>query len=280
MTYAEFLKANGATDEEVKILDVPSARKGFEAMQAKLDAESAARKKAEQEKSDYDSWYNERAVPSYKKMEQEVIQARAERAAALEALKAAQDQGLLEIAEQMDAKNKTSKTDANSGNESQIDLSKYVTAERLEQIADGAGDGLAMMQDLVAENAFLFPGTRLNMRDLRKEATAARKTVYQYWEEKFKVPEARAARERSDKEAYETKLRAEGAEAERARLASQYGNPNTRPLVASRSPLAPRASTGRDKQPWETGENFENSLRNDRVERTTKHVMENLAKPN
>ena len=33
------------------------------------------------------------------------------------------------------------------------------------------------------------------MRELRREATAAGKTVEQYWSEKYKVPEARATQQ-------------------------------------------------------------------------------------
>ena len=132
------------------------------------------------------------------------------------------------------------------------------------------GGSLAALEDMVSEHAYLFPGSRLNVTKLREEALATKKNVNQVWEEKYKVSEARAAREAADKKAYEDKLRKEGADAERAKFADQYGNPNLRTPEPSINTFAPRKEGERaGKQPWEVNQD----LGMDRVRRATQKVI-------
>lgn len=275
MTYAEYLKQQGATEEEIKILATPVATKAFDAMQAQLATANTAREKAEADKKAYDDWYNTQALPSYETKQRELVAAQAEAARVRELLKAAQDEGLIALARaagEPPANVVPPNGGGGNNNPAAPDLSKYATLDSIKQIADSAGDGLAALQDMVAEHMQLFPDKPLRVRELRKAATAAGKTVEQYWLETYHVVDARAAREKAAQEAHDKAMREEGRKAAEQEFASRFGNPDTRPLVPSASPLAPRPATGRDKQPWES--NLD--LAGDRVSRATKHAMEKL----
>jgi len=103
-SYAEFLKANGATDEDIKLLDTPVARRAHDTLQSKLEAETAARTAKEGELSKYDEWYQTQALPEYKNMEKQSIQNAAEAARYKAMVEAAQKQGLIEVEENAAAK--------------------------------------------------------------------------------------------------------------------------------------------------------------------------------
>lgn len=276
MTYQEYLKQNGATDEDVKLLATPIAIKAFDAMQAQLAKETSDREKAQKDWTAIDEWYRTQAVPSYEAKQRELVAAQAETARVQQLLKSAQDQGLIELARAAGEPpaNVTPPNGTPAAGAAAPDLSKYATVDSIKQLADSAGEGLADMQDVVLEHMQLFPNQILNVRELRAKALAAHKLFRPYWEETFKVAEARAARTKAAQDAHDQAIRDEATKAERERLASQYGNPETRPLTPSTSPLAARAATGRDKQPWEIGDS--NFLSGDRVTRTAKHVMEKL----
>lgn len=273
MTLAELLKSQGASEEDIKLLDTPIARRAFEAQQQAVTDATTAAAASDKAKKDYeaqvDRWHNEQILPAYQRMEAESITSKAELAKAKAVLLSAQDAGLLKIAADMGFKQDgTPAAPVNNGTPN-IDTSKFVTADRLNELVETAGNGLAVLQDIVMEHAQLFPDRPLKVRELRAAAVAERKSVEQYWSEKYGVPAARDKRDADAKTAYEARLRKEGADAATQAFADRYGNPDTRPLVPSVSPLAPRTDgSGRDKMPWDS-----NDRSNDRVKKATSAVI-------
>lgn len=274
MTYAEYLRSQGATDDEIKILDVPLARKAFEKMQTDLSAAESARKAAETAAAEIETktkeWYDSTVVPTYESIRNESIRNAAELAKAKTALIEIQKRGLVNVAKDMgydpEGAPPADKTPAAA-----FDPEKFFQ-ERIVPLAASEGDAIAVAQDIAAEHRVLFPDRPLNFRELRREAVAAKKPVEQFWMERYGVQAARDAKAAADKEAYERKLRDEGAAAERARYADQ-ANPNMRPFAPSASPFTPRPAANREKQPWEIGSE---ALAGDRVARATKKVLETV----
>jgi len=278
-TYAEFLKSQGAGEEEIKLLDTPIGRKAYEKMladadQARLDGE-AAKAAAKKDREQLEGWFSTTAVPEFKEMERRAIAAEAESAKARAAWKAAQERGLVDL-EQLKALGydtgapTTPAAPAAPALPAGFDPAKYITTDSLKGLSDGVGDGLAVLQDIVMEHAQLFPDKPLRVRELRKEAVAHGKTVEQYWSEKYNVIAAREKKAADDKAAWEAKLREEGAAKARTELAAQYGNPELRPGVPSTNAFTKRAETGRDKQPWQRADDASN----DRVQRATQRIIE------
>jgi len=279
MTYAEHLKSLGATDEDIKILDSPLARKAFEAQAAEADRArqegEAAKAKAKETSDNLRKWFDETAVPEYKEMERRAIAAEAEAAKGRQAWKSAQERGLvdLETVKSLGYDGDAPKPPVTPTLPAGFDPSKFVTQTDITGLADRAGDNLAAMQDLVMEHAQLFPDKPLRIRDLRREAVAAGKNVDDYWMSKYGVAAAREKRESEIKAAYEKRLKDEGAAEERGKWASQYGNPDARPLVTSNSPFTRRTESGRDKQPWER----QDDPVNERVARAAEKLIKRQA---
>lgn len=277
MTYQEFLKSQGATDEDIKLLATPVSIRAFDAQQQAVADATASAAAAAKAKTDYEArvnqWHTEQILPAYQQMESDKIKTEAELARAKSVLLSAQDAGLLRLADDMGYKRDGapggSGAQPANGAPAGFDASKFVTQDSIKTFADSAGDGLAAMMDIIPEHAQLFPDKPLNVRTLRREAVAAGKNVEQYWMEKYGIPAAREKRDADQKAAYEKRLREEGADAATQAMADRYGNPDTRPLVPSISPLAPRpADSARAKMPWDTGD-----LSNDRVRRATAAVI-------
>ena len=275
MTYAEFLKSNGASDEDIKVLDTAVARKAFEKMSADAEAARAeglaAKEAAKKDRDQLTGWFNETAVPEFKTMEREKIAADARAAKAEAAWKAAQERGLIDL-EQLKALGYDVSAPAAPAAPKLpdgFDPAKFVTRDDIKGVAESAGEGLAALQDLVMEHAQLFPDRPLRVRDLRKEAVAAGKTVEQYWTEKYGVVAAREKKVNDEREAYAKKLREEGAAAERAKYAS-YGNPDLRPPMPSSFTFTKKVGNEQAKQPWERSDDASN----DRVNRATQRLIE------
>lgn len=281
MTYAEYLKSLGATDDDIKVMDTGVARKAFDKMQAELTAAAAQVAASEQSKKDYEAKSNEwhdRVNTEYLSAKDQLVVAKANEAKARAVIDEAQKQGLIRVAEDLGYVTAPPKVDDKPGT-SGFDPNRYFTKDDVVAIAEREGDAIALAQDIAAEHARLFPGQTLNFRELRKEAVSRKMSVEALWMDRYKVNDARTARATAEKEAYDKKLRDEGAATARAELASQYGNPDTRPLTTSQSPFAPRPAANREKQPWESGLDGDNGS-NDRVQRATKSFIERSTRPN
>lgn len=277
-SFEDYLRSQGASAEDVKALTEGSfsatARRAFDKLQADLAAEADARKAAEVGAAAYEerinAWY-EAEAPKADAYRNEAITASAELAKAKAALREAEKKGLIKVAEQLGYKLDDAPVAPPAAAAAALDPTKYFTRDEILQIAEREGEAIATAADIAYEHRVLFPDRPLNFKELRAKAVAARKPVQQLWEETFGVPAARQARADADKAAYEKKLRDEGASAERERLASQYGNPDARPLSPSASPFAfNRSKSHEGKQPWELDAN---ALHSDRVRRATEAVV-------
>jgi hypothetical protein len=272
-TYSDYLKSQGATDEDIKLLDTPVARKAYDTLQAQVAEEARLRGIAQQDFQNIRDWYDTKALPSYEAKQQELIKANAEAARLAAIVKSAQEQGLLELAATADANkggNGNGNNNPNPGNPG-FDPNKYVSKDEITGFVDSAGSGLAKMQDAVLEHMQLFPNQPLKVSELRAEAVAAHKDFYTYWEQKFNVPAKRQEVATAAQEAERKKWMEEGAKAKETELVSRFANPETRPMSPSTSPFAARPATGRDKQPWESGDKSA-----ERVERATRKVMQEI----
>jgi hypothetical protein len=281
MTYSEYLKSLGATEDEIKLMDTGVARKAFDKLQADLTAASDRVAAAEQSKKDYEAksteWHD-RVNTEYLTVKDQLVVAKANEAKARAVIDEAQKQGLIKVAEDLGYVTAPPKPDDKSGTPN-FDPTKYFTKDDIVGIARKEAQAIAIAQDIASEHRMLFPDKPLKFAALRDKADTSGKSVQEVWEQEFGVPAARAAKEAADKTAYEKRLRDEGAATARAELASQYGNPDTRPLSTSTSPFAPRPAANREKQPWEAGLDGDNGS-NDRVARATKSFIERQARPN
>jgi hypothetical protein len=267
MTFAEYLRTQGATEDEIKSLATPRA----EAAYAKLAEDSAAAIAAQKKRLDdyqieVDKYYTETNAKA-KKLENDAIVATAEAARARAALMKAQEQGLVDVAKDLGYDVAPPKDKSVNP-----DNPKYVTEADIMPAIESAGDGLAAIYDAASEHARLFPNVPFNARELRRAAVASKKSLYDYWEDKFKVPEARAAYNAKQQAEHDEKLRLEGETRAREKFASEYGNPNTRPAVPSNSPFVPRKTDdgASVRQPWMRSED-ENS--NARVRKATENLI-------
>jgi len=285
MEYAEFLRSQGATEDEIKALTEGSfasaAKRAFSQMESRIAAEAAARAAAETKARESDAavatmeqWYKEKQVPEFTAMQNRTIVAEAERAKAIAALRTAQERGLLNVAKDLGYDVDAPVRPAAPATPSEPDK-RYLTVEAAVELAEREGHAIAIAQDIAAEHARLFPDKPLNFRELRAEAVKRKVPFEQLWMDRYQVQAARDARAKADREADVARWKAEGAKEAETRFVSQYGNPDTRPLSPSSDPFAKRPAVGREKQPWELNEN---ELRKDRITRATQHFVESTTR--
>lgn len=271
--YADFLRAQGATPEDITILDTPIAQKAFDAQQAVATAAIA------EYKQKADDWYEKVAQPNLTRAQADATKASAEAARLRALVVSSTDESLRKVAEEMGYKADGSAAAAAAAPKpgaSDFDPNKYFTRDDVIQIAEREGDAIAVAQDIAFEHRQLFPDKPLNFRELRREAVAAKKPVEQFWMDKFGVGSAREARSKADREAHESAIRKEEREKVTAELASQYANPNTVPAGTSSSPFVPRPKAGREKAPWEAGLDGDNGS-GDRVAHAAKNWADRQA---
>lgn len=265
MTFAEYLRSLGTADADIAILDTPAAQRAYERMTADSAAAiTAEKKRLEDYQLQVDDYYKKTSAKA-KELEDRAIAAAASEGRARAAIMEMQKQGLIENAKQygFDPDPAAVVTPATPP--------KYLTADDIMPSLDAAGEGLAAVMDAAAEHARLFPDKPFNARAIRAAAVAARKSFYQYWEETFKVPDARVAAETARQAAHDKQIADAARAEERAKLASEYANPNTRPAVASNSPFVLRKTAdGKPEQPWT---HSENELSDARVRKTTENII-------
>jgi len=281
-SYAEYLKSMGASDEDIKILVNPKSETAYNKMVTDLEAATTRAAAAEKAKQDYDKWYTDELTPSVQKIYTESATLKGEKAKLEAQLKAMQDYGLAQVAAGGDGGNGAG-AGAGNGNAAAgagtltaeqlkaagFDPAKYVDRDTLLQVAEKEGDAIAIMADIAEEHRELF-GTRLNARDLRKEAVAQKKSVEQLWMEKYKVPEARAKREAEQKSAYEKKIADDAVAKYKSENSST--NPFMGPGAPSKYPLFNKRSGGDGKvvNPWDK----QGDLSRDRVEKVVQKLAQ------
>lgn len=264
-TWIEYLKTQGASEDDIKALDTPIARKAWDQQQTESTKLAADRDKFKADKDAYDKWYAETALPATERAIQERDVAVANLLAEQTRLKKLQEAGLIELAEQ----NNPGSTAAKPGETPAFDPAKHnlVTTDVLRAIADKEGEAIAVMADIAEEHRELF-GTRLNARELRKQAIAAGKPLEQIWMETYNVAAKRAEKSAAEKAVYEKKI----AEDAVAKYRSEQGNPSTASPLPSTNPFTKGSSqtvNGSTAQPWQRSEG---ERQNDRVNRALKSL--------
>jgi|SRR5882724_965918 len=268
--YADYLKANGATDEELKVLVSPTTERAYEKMLAEQDAANERAATLDKQYKDYQTqvtdWYNQNDA-KLKETQTGKVAAEAEAARSKAALMELQRQGMIDVAKDLGWSPEPPK----AADRGALD-DRYVSIDRFQEVANSIGDNLAQLEDMVMEHKQLFPDRPLSVRQLRNEALAAKRSVHEFWESKYKVSEARENAAKTQHEAEIAKWKAEGAKEKETELVSKFGNPETRPMVPSHSPFTPRpADPLRKEHPWNQ---VDGKLQNDRVARVTKNLME------
>jgi len=271
MTYAEYLKANGATEDEIKVLDTTVARRAFDKSQTEAEEARAAAVKLEETMKNYETrvnqWYQENDS-KLKQVQNQAVASAAEAARAKAALMEAQKLGLHDIAKDLGYEVEPPKPAAAAAPDD-----RYLTMEKFQQAGDTFAANLTAMLDAANEHARLFPNVPFNAEALRREAQTQGKTLLPYWEEKYKVREAREQALAKQRDAEIAKWKAEGAKEKETELISRLGNPDMRPLVPSKSPFTvrPDDKLRNDNQPWNKSET---QLQNDRVTRAAQKLVE------
>jgi hypothetical protein len=281
--YIEYLRSQGASDDDIKALTEGSfagpAIKAFDALQAKAAADAAAADRAA--RADVNSTWEEwrgRVETEYAGMANDAVAAKAEAARAKAVVLELQKQGaagLSDIAKRMGYEPDAPPPAAPpAGTPPAFDPKKFVSMDQLPALMEQEGDAMVLLQDIAAEHATLFPGQRLNWRELRKEALAAKQPLEQFWMNKYKVSDARNAAAAAEQKRHDDSIRDETRKALEAEYAARGGsNPDLRLPGPSRHPFAPRAEGGRDKMPWEQNES---ALANSRVKRGTESFVKDL----
>ena len=164
MTYAEYLRSQGATDEDIKVLDTPLARKAYESMESRLAAEQG---KLDTYQKQVDEYYKTTGATA-KKLENEAIVAKAEAARAKTALMAAQDQGLLDVAKDLGYTPDDPAAKAAADRAAADRARDYYTRDEVKGVLESAGDGLAALTDAIAEHGMSFPTVPFNAREIRR----------------------------------------------------------------------------------------------------------------
>jgi hypothetical protein len=265
--YGDYLKSMGATEEEIKVLDTPVAARAYD---KQIEDSQAVLAKQEEVMKNYESrvqsWYAENDA-KLKQVQNQSIAEAARAAKAEAALMEAQKQGLLDVAKDLGYSTEPVKPAVTAPDD------RYLTMDKFQQAGDAFAANLAGLLDAANEHARLFPGQPFNAEQLRREAQAAGKTLLPYWEEKFKVRDAREQAAAKQRDAEIAKWKAEGAKEKETELVSRFGNPETRPMQPSKNPFAvrPDDKLRNDNQPWNKSET---QLQNDRVSRAAQRLVE------
>lgn len=252
MTYAEYLKKQGASEEDVKLLDTAINRKMYTEFEAAQASAIEERTKRENYAAEVGRWNDEQITPMFETLRGESASIKAKNDAMVAAIRNTTDAALKKVAKDMGypVDDANPNPNPNPNLNPAFDAAKYVSKDEFLGVADRVGGTLAEMQDLVSEHMQLFPNQRLDMRTLRAEAVAAKKGVFEYWESKYKVSEARTAQAAAARKREDDTIREETRRAVETEFASKYGDPNMRPLTPSNHPLAPRHEGPRAALPW------------------------------
>jgi hypothetical protein len=250
MTYAEFLLENGATADEVKVLDVPAARRAFEKQQAAVAEAAAERQKAADLIARNRDWATQVETQNQQYLrERDTAQIEAAKAAA--AFKKMQDLGLIEVAERLEPGSVQPKAGETPAFDPKV-LERYVDRDTLMAVAEREGDAIATAQDISFEHQQLFGSDatkRLNFRELRKEAVSRKMPVEALWMERYGVTAAREAAAAKAQAAHEAKIAAEAV----TKYKSEH--PESNPMLAvpqvSRTPFSAAIPSTAQKHPWQ-----------------------------
>lgn len=260
MTLAEYLKSQGLTDEEVKVMDTPVMRKLHDEREAATTLAASETKKRNEYEGKVQVWYDANVAKMDKK-DKEVITARAEAAKLKGAFKAAKDtgmDGLAELAKEMgiDVDDPAPAARAAAAAAAPPDASQFYTKSEVDKAAMDARGYAEMTADITNEHRRLF-GETPSFRQLRTEANAAGLGLEAFWQQKYKIAEKRQEVANNEVRAREDKIREEEREKVRSEYTARGVNPDLANPGVSNNPLRPltrEGVRGEGKQPWEYGD--------------------------
>jgi hypothetical protein len=255
MTLEALMKSKGYTEQEMTDLKPLLSNAKF---RADLEAELSNGEKALTDLDAYDKWFTNEITPEHAKLLRERDEAKAEAAAekarteALKRAAAARAGGKTEAQIAAEEAEVARKAAEERDRQERIDP-RYVPADVFTKAFESTGDAIADAQDLVSDFMQLYPGQRLNLKQMRTEAKAAKQSVRQYVESKFNFT---AKRDELDKAARQKEI-SDAVSKREQELMVQYGgsNPNLQTLRPSSNPFVERKKADAGKQPWEKNEN-------------------------
>lgn len=280
MTLEGLLKAKGYSDQEITDLAPMLANKRFradlEAELSQVDTLRTQNRKLETDLDNYDTWFTKEITPEHETMLKKQEELEVELAAARARLKVHQDRtqraagaggaGVVETEAEKAAAAEVARIQKEK--EKTMDPTKYVSADTFQQAYQATGEAISDAIDLADDYRELY-GSRLNMKQMRTEAAAAKKPIRQYVEEKFNF-----SGKRQEKVAAERKAEIDAAVKKREdELALQYAgqNPNMQVGRASSFSFGARKVADGSKQPWEKNET---ETTQSRVEKAYKKSIE------
>ena len=229
MALADILREAGLSDEEITaqlaVYDAnPRVREALDRSTMRQADYSRNMDDIKKYKSDLDSNWS-KANAEFLKMQQDVDSTKAERDAAAQKLKEAEEK--LKNAPTFDA------------------ASLHADLDRKQ--ASFAAGSVAYMGDVFeAGDTYqeLF-GKPLNRKQFMQDAAAAKKSPLDYAEETYKFSEKRAERDKAEREKQDEAIRKEARE----QAIAEFQNPATRPLQDSQNPF--HISSTEAKNPWD-----------------------------
>lgn len=274
----EILKSKGYSDADIEAMAPMLAdqrfRTSLETHFGDLERELDVWKAKDQV---WDDWREKTANPAIAAAERTAAEARLEAARFKEEAKIARDYGLVPKDDKPPAD--PSVSDPSKGTPFNPKDHKLVTEDDLHsayaRFATAEGEAIVRAQDLADEYRYLSGGKSLyeyvgkdgkrGLTALREEALEKKQRVEDYVATKFDFAGLRNAASKKIQDEHDEKIRAE----ERAKMATQYGNPMLRTPMPSNQPFIPPKHEG-GKQPWEIPAQ---ERRNQRLERALKNQM-------
>lgn len=247
----------GLTTEEIAalgpLLNNPTYRAKLQAQADAMETLESQNSKLTTDINAYDKWYMDEIVPTHNKTVKDLEEARVEAAAAKARLEFNQNLNMQRQGEQQvhGTADDAAKAAADKIRQD-LNQPKYVSEEVFFNAQDQAGAAIAEAADLIEDHRELY-GTRLNLKQLRLDAKAAKLPIRQYWERQFKVSEKRQEISAKAQQEHDDKIRAE----ERQKLALEFGTGSNPGLVTPRpsaNPFTLRTREANGKQPWERNE--------------------------
>jgi len=255
MTFQEMLKAQGLTDEQIKVIMADQKLAStFESMVTKAEADKteAARLKTEAEQKDRKlrEFWDKEATPKINEAYSQVASAQA--TADFYKRQAEEAKKLGFIAADAPGFDPKRGPDGKFTKEGEVPGSPGLTKEELANTEKRTIDAFFAAQELSNEHLALFGAPLTNLTQHVKDATAAGKPLRAYVEEKFGFQKKREELVAAKQKEHDDAIRKEERAAATKEFQEKYGsNPDTRtPVVSQFSKYKKTESGGMDRLAW------------------------------
>lgn len=267
MNTREYLKSIGMTDQQIADLEknFPGdlLTKAFQApLEAKAAAEAAA-KKANEDLKAFEDKYNNEVLPEVSKAFKDAIDTRTKNAALEARLKAATEYGFLAedpLATPSNVPGVTPGTPVRANNNTvpgspELDP-RYVQSADFTKAVDSIPDMLGRLTKMSNEHFSLYGTPLLDVDEMIAESkkTGGKKSVYDIWNERYKVEDKRKEVAAAKQAERDKKLVEEGVQ----KYLSEHGQPFTRPAVPSIATKFIPSNATESRQPWKGAKDRQN----------------------